>query len=130
MNVTLISEEAAELGEGPRLDARTVTVLAEPESHHQGRTRMNDGACDPQGRFWAGSMAYDERPGAGTLYRMDHDGTVTAVVRGVTISNGLGWSPDGGTMYYADSGAGTLDAFDFDGAGGDLERRRTLVRCE
>src|SRR5919107_244599 len=101
MNVTLISEEAAELGEGPRLDARTgevlwvdimaghlyrcrwdggrlhtiamdedgtVTVLAEPESHHQGRTRMNDGACDPQGRFWAGSMAYDERPGAGTLY--------------------------------------------------------------
>jgi sugar lactone lactonase YvrE len=108
----------------------TVTVLAEPEADRHGRTRMNDGACDPQGRFWAGSMAYDTSPGGGRLYRMDRDGTVTTVLTGVTISNGLGWSPDGATMYYADSGAGTLDAFDFDGAGGDLERRRTLVRSE
>jgi sugar lactone lactonase YvrE len=194
MNVRLISDEAAELGEGPRLDPRTgevlwvdimagrlyrcrwdagrlhtiavievgrhlgavapvdapgggwvaaagqgfahvaedgtVTVLAEPEAGQAGRTRMNDGACDPQGRFWAGSMAYDTSPAAGSLYRMDHDGTVTPVLTGVTISNGLGWSPDGTTMYYADTGAGTLDAFDFDGVSGDLERRRTLVRCE
>ena len=67
-------------------------------------TRMNDGACDPQGRFWAGTLADDFRPGGGALYRLDRDGQVEVVLRDLTISNGLGWSPDGATMYLADSG--------------------------
>ena len=75
---------------------------------------MNDGACDPQGRFWAGTMAYDEAPGAGSLYRLELDGRCTQVLTGLTISNGIGWSPDGTTMYLADSGTGDIDAFDFD----------------
>src|SRR5690606_13375970 len=50
--------------------------------------RMNEGGCDPDGRFYCGSMAYDARPGAGTLYRLDPDGTVRPVLGGVTISNG------------------------------------------
>jgi sugar lactone lactonase YvrE len=54
---------------------------------------MNDGACDPQGRFWAGTMAYDESPGAGALYRLELDGTCTTVLTGLTISNGIGWEP-------------------------------------
>ena len=54
-----------------------------------------DGACDPQGRFWAGTMAYDEAPGADCLYRLELDGTCTRVLDGLTISNGIGWSPDG-----------------------------------
>jgi sugar lactone lactonase YvrE len=83
-----------------------------------------------QGRFWAGSMADDTSPGVGSLYRMDHDARVIPVRMGVTSSNGLGWSRDGTAMYSADSGAGALDAFDFDGAGGARERRWTLVRCE
>ncbi len=76
-------------------------------------TRMNDGACDPQGRFWAGTVADDIRPGGGALFRLDCDGQVEVVLRDLTISNGLGWSPDGATMYLADSGPRVVHAFDF-----------------
>jgi sugar lactone lactonase YvrE len=92
--------------------------------------RMNDGACDPQGRFWAGTMAYDESPGAGVLYRLELDGRCSTVLTGLTISNGIGWSPEGTTMYLADSGPGTVDAFAFDPATGDLGQRRTVVQIE
>jgi sugar lactone lactonase YvrE len=103
-----------------------LTRLAQPEAGRP-ELRMNDGACDPQGRFWAGSMAYAETPGAGTLYRLDSDGTATAVVPGTTISNGLGWSTDGATLWFADSGDGTVDAFDFDPRSGTLSGRRTVI---
>jgi sugar lactone lactonase YvrE len=73
-------------------------------------------------------MAHDESPGAGALYRLELDGTCTTVLTGLTISNGIGWSPDGGTMYLSDSGTAHIDAFDFDAASGDLSRRRTIVR--
>jgi sugar lactone lactonase YvrE len=88
---------------------------------------MNDGACDPAGRFWAGSCAYAETEGAGTVYRVDADGTTTAVLRGTTISNGLGWSLDGNTLWFSDSGLGTVDAFDFEPRSGTLSRRRTII---
>lgn len=110
-------------------EAGSVRELAQPEAGNAG-VRMNDGACDPQGRFWAGTMAYDETPGAGTLYRLELDGSCTTVLRGLTISNGIGWSPDGGTMYLNDSGAATVEAFDFDGAAGAIGGRRTLVRVD
>jgi sugar lactone lactonase YvrE len=101
------------------------TPLAELEP---AGNRMNDGACDPRGRFWAGSMALDERPGAGSLYRLDPNGHVTTVLTGLTIANGLGWSPDGATMYHADSGPGTITAYDFDLDSGRLARPRVIVR--
>jgi sugar lactone lactonase YvrE len=107
----------------------SVSELAQPEGGRV-EVRMNDGACDPQGRFWAGTMAYDESPGAGTLYRLELDGSCSTVLTGLTISNGIGWSPDGQTMYLSDSGAAVVDAFDFDGATGALSRRRTLVRVD
>jgi sugar lactone lactonase YvrE len=88
--------------------------------------RMNEGGCDPDGRFYCGSMAYDERPGAGTLYRLDADGGVVPVLRDVTISNGLAWSADGGTAYYVDTPTRTVDAFDYDKATG-LTGRRTVI---
>jgi sugar lactone lactonase YvrE len=91
---------------------------------------MNDGACDPQGRFWAGTMAYAETPGAGTLYRLDPDGTATAMVSGTTISNGLGWSADGTTLWFADSGNGTVDAFDFDPQTATVTARRTVITVD
>src|SRR5690242_15330735 len=56
--------------------------------------RMNDAACDPQGRFWAGTKAHDNRPGGGALYRLDGDGRTEQVLDGLTIANGLGWSLD------------------------------------
>jgi sugar lactone lactonase YvrE len=90
-------------------------------------TRFNDGGCDPQGRFWAGTLSYDETPGAGALYRLDGAGHVVRVLEDVTISNGIDWSPDGRAMYYVDSGRGTVDRMEFDGASGMPTDRRTLV---
>jgi sugar lactone lactonase YvrE len=91
---------------------------------------FNDGSCDPAGRFWAGTVGHDVRPGAGALYRLDPDGTITTALDGVTESNGLGWSLDGTTMYYIDSGEPEprIRAFGFDKASGDLGRSRDLVR--
>ena len=94
---------------------------------HEPGIRMNDGGCDPQGRFWCGSMAYDLSPGAASLYRVETDGTVTEQLTGVTISNGLGWSPDGQTAFYVDSMAFGIDAFAFDGASGTLSGRRRFA---
>jgi sugar lactone lactonase YvrE len=91
-------------------------------------TRFNDGRCDGQGRFWAGTLAYDGTPGVASLYRFDPDGTVTRVLAGVTNSNGLAWSPDGSAMYYVDTGRGTVDRMSFDPVTGDVSLRRTLVR--
>lgn len=105
----------------------TVTTLAAPEAANPVGTRMNDGACDPQGRFWAGSLAYDETPGAGSLYRLDHDGRVTVVLRGLTIPNGLGWSPDGQTMYVTDSAPGTVTAYRFEAETGEISEPRPLI---
>ncbi len=108
-------------------DAGSVCELAQPEGDRTD-VRMNDGACDPQGRFWAGTMAYDESPGAGALYRLELDGSCTTVLTGLTISNGIGWSPDASTMYLSDSGTGCVDAFRFDGSAGAISDRRTVVR--
>jgi sugar lactone lactonase YvrE len=92
--------------------------------------RFNDGACDPAGRFWAGTVTKDVRPGAGALYRLDPDGTVTLALDGVTESNGLGWSLDGGTFYFIDSGEPEprIRAFGWDLSTGELGPSRDLVR--
>jgi sugar lactone lactonase YvrE len=103
----------------------TVRELAQPEAG--AGTRMNDGACDPEGRFWAGSMAYDNTPGAGSLYRFN-DGTCERVLDNLTIPNGLGWSPDGTSMYVTDSGGGCIDAYSFDLATGNLDHVRTVIQ--
>ncbi len=87
--------------------------------------RMNDAACDPQGRFWAGTKA--DRAGGAALYRLDGDGHVEVVLQGLTISNGLDWSPDGATMYLADSGPRTIRAFTFDPEFGTISDERALV---
>jgi sugar lactone lactonase YvrE len=84
--------------------------------------RMNDGACDPQGRFFCGSMAYDAAPGRGALYRLDPDHTVHLVHSEVTISNGIGWTADGANAYYVDSGTQRVDA-----CSPDLSQRRPFV---
>jgi sugar lactone lactonase YvrE len=103
------------------------TVTALPPVWADESVRMNDGGCDPDGRFWCGSMAYDQRPGAAALYRLDPDGSVSRVLDGVTISNGLAWSPDGALAYYADTATHRVDVFDYDPAGG-LTGRRPFVR--
>jgi sugar lactone lactonase YvrE len=85
--------------------------------------RMNEGGCDPDGRFYCGSMAYDQRTGAGALYRLDPDGSVHVVLEDITISNGLEWSPDGSRAYYNDTPTQRIDVFDYDGGSGLTGRR-------
>lgn len=92
--------------------------------------RMNDGGCDPAGRFFCGSMAYDAAPGRGALYRFDPDGTVTRVLAGLTISNGIAWTPDGSLAYYVDTGTGRVDVFDYDLGTATLSGRRPVVTVD
>ena len=89
--------------------------------------RMNDGKCDAQGRFWAGTMAYDKRQGAASLYRFDPGGAPRIMLSGVTISNGLDWSRDGSLMYYIDTPTHGVDVFDFDPVAGEIADRRRLI---
>ncbi len=90
-------------------------------------TRMNDGACDPQGRFWVGAVAEDFHPGGGALYRLSGDGQIELVLGDLTISNGLGWSPDGATMYLADSGPRVIHAFEFHAETATISNGRVLA---
>lgn len=107
---------------GFALEAPDGTLRTLPELWSDPGVRMNEGACDPDGRFLCGSMAYDQRPGGGTLHRLDPDGAVHVVLDGVTISNGLDWSPDGGVAYYNDTATGRVTAFDR-----DLRHARTFA---
>jgi sugar lactone lactonase YvrE len=93
--------------------------------------RANDAAVDASGHLWAGTMRYDEAPGGGTLRRAAPDGTVTAVLDDVTVSNGTDWSPDGSAMYYVDSPTRRIDVFDVDVAGSGLvSGRRPFAEVE
>jgi sugar lactone lactonase YvrE len=89
--------------------------------------RMNDGACDPHGRFYCGSMAYDKRPKAGALYRIDPAGSVFVVRRDVTISNGLAWSPDGTRAYYVDTATYQITVFAYTEAAGFTAAREFVA---
>lgn len=89
--------------------------------------RMNDGGCDPQGRFYVGSMAYAEGPGAGTLYRFDADGTVAPVLPSVTVSNGVQWSADGSRVFYNDTPTRRIAVYDFDAGDGSFHDQRDFV---
>jgi sugar lactone lactonase YvrE len=102
-----------------------LVTLALPEG-----CRMNDGACDEAGRLFAGSMAEDEAPGGGTFFRLDPDHTVAEVITGVTVSNGIGWSPDGTLMYYVDSPTRRIDVLDYDPATGAIASRRPFAAIE
>ena len=104
----------------------TVTMLGQPEDGAPQRMRMNDGKCDDAGRFWAGSMAFDKVPGAGSLYRLELDLTVTTVLTGATISNGLAWTDAGDTMYYIDTPTRRVDRLRVSAAG-ELADRRPAV---
>ncbi len=111
-------------------DAEGGEVRRLPEVWADPGIRMNDGGCDPQGRYYSGSMAYDKGVGRAALYRLDTDLSVSTVLRGVTISNGLVWSLDGGTAYYVDSPTGQVTAFRFDAAAGTFHDGRPVIRVD
>lgn len=103
----------------------TTRVVAEVPS--PAGVRFNDAAVDPAGRVWVGSMHVDETEPLGELYRLDAGGVLTTVLKGVTVSNGLGWSPDGTQMYYADSPVRRIDVLDYDPAVGEAFKRRVFA---
>lgn len=88
--------------------------------------RGNDAAVDPAGRLWAGTMRYDIATGGGFLARIQN-GRARVVLPDVTISNGIGWSPDELRMYYVDSPTRRIDVFDYDVATGDVRDRRVFT---
>jgi sugar lactone lactonase YvrE len=89
--------------------------------------RTNDGGCDPLGGFLIGTMAYDERPFAGALYRVGPDHRVVQLLSDVTISNGIQWSADGSLAFYVDSPTRRVDVFDVDQQTGMWSRRRDHI---
>lgn len=100
-------------------------IEALPELWSGEHIRFNDGACDPDGRFWCGTMRYDTAPGDGALFRLDPDGSAVRVIEGIGLSNGLSWTPDGTAAYYVDTLLPRVDRFDYyDGA---LHDRREFV---
>jgi sugar lactone lactonase YvrE len=97
-----------------------------PEAHLPGN-RFNDGKCDPAGRFLAGSMDDAEIAASGSLYSLDPDGTLTTLVTGTRISNGLTWSPDYHTFYFIDTPTRTVMAYDYDLATGQIAHPRPSI---
>ena len=111
-------------------DTGSLQRLANPEPDKE-ENRFNDGKCDQRGRFWCGTMgkqAWDEP--VGTLYRLGSDLKPHAMVNGVRCSNGLGWSADGRTFYFAESFAYRIHAFDFDASDGTLSNKRVFTELD
>lgn len=103
-----------------------LVTLAQPEADMGTRLRMNDAACDPSGRLWAGSMSTSGREPIGSLLRMDLDGSVSRVITGLTSANGMGWSPDGRQFFLVDSIPGLLWSWTFEPDDGTLTQRRLV----
>ncbi len=113
------------------LDRRTGTMdLRVAVEQDNPENRANDVKADGRGRAWIGTMAYDKRPGAGALYRID-GGQLTCVADGLTICNGPAIDEPGGRLYLADTAPFVVDVFDLDPATGTLAgRRRFLDFCQ
>jgi sugar lactone lactonase YvrE len=107
------------------LERKVVAAPYDP-AHH----RFNDGRADRQGRFWAGSMNEKRDASSARLYRLSSDLDLVPVLDDMTTSNGLAWSPDGRTMYHADTPTRTVRAYDFDSARGTPANGRVFAHFE
>ncbi len=105
------------------LDDGTVRLLAAVE-HDTALMQLNDGGCDPAGRFHAGSISRDASPGTGTLYRYQPPDGVRALLTGIGVSNGMAWDRAGSTFFFVDSAKQRVDRFRYDPAEGTLADRR------
>ena len=105
-----------------RPERKIVDAPYDPEHH-----RFNDGRADAQGRLWAGTMNERRDSPSGKLYRLDPDFTLSVAVENITISNGLAFTPDGKTMFHADTPARTVWAYALDTATGALTDRRVFA---
>jgi len=104
-----------------------VRSLGHPESHIP-TNRFNDGKCDSKNRFWVNTVDLGFAPKAGALYRTEPGGGFVTMETGLSVPNGMGWSPDNRTMYLVDTAERTIYAYDFREGFGDISNRRVLVR--
>lgn len=88
-------------------------------------SRFNDVIADPEGRVYCGTMPTEMQ--GGCLYRLDRDGSITPILEGVDIPNGMGFTPDLETFYFTESGRKTIYRFDYDQATGALQNKEVFV---
>jgi len=115
-NIDLETEKMTPIGKDPEWDIPA--------------NRFNDGKCDPAGRLWAGTMEFGGATGEGSLYCLDADHSVSKKVENVSISNGIVWSHDSETMYFVDSLAMNVRAYDYDIDTGNIGNERVVVKNE
>ena len=101
--------------------------LLAPPPYYPAHDRFNDGKADPQGRFWVGTIYEPREPALAALYRWC-DGQLDRMAGDVTVSNGLGWSPNGRTLYWSDTKAHRVQALDMDPGDGSLSNRRVFAQ--
>jgi sugar lactone lactonase YvrE len=106
-------------------DEGVITTICELE--HGLNNRMNDGKCDPAGRFWCGSVNFEFKTGAANLWMLDKERKLHHKLGNVSISNGIVWSADCKTMYYSDTQSRRIDAFDFDLESGAISNQRVAI---
>jgi sugar lactone lactonase YvrE len=104
-----------------------VRMIADPEAHLP-KNRFNEGKCDPEGRFFAGTMSLSEDPQAGNLYVLENNFSVAKKIEGVTISNGMAWSSDHKTFYYTDTPTFEIAAYDYDKSTGNINNKRIIIK--
>ena len=124
-------------GGGLLLALRSGLVRFDPETgsstpladapYDAAQERFNDGKADPQGRFWVGTIYEPRKPPRAALYRFD-GGQLDRMAGDITVSNGLAWSLDARTMYWADTAARAVYAFDFEARDGSLSNRRVFIQ--
>jgi len=109
------------------IGAKEMEFITHPEKGKQ-EARFNDGKVDRRGRLWAGTMT--AKGASSALYRLDPDLKIRKMLTKITISNGIGWSPDTKTMYYADSNRFVINAFDFDDQSGTISNQRPFLQLD
>jgi sugar lactone lactonase YvrE len=109
------------------LDTNKIDIIARPEPEAPDN-RLNDGACDAMGRFWAGSMDDNEAAPTGHLYRLNPDRSVARFEAGFVVTNGIRWSNDNTRMYFVDSAQRTIWCYDFDLATGTPGQRSIFAQ--
>lgn len=115
-----------------QLDAvnATARLLAEVEGDRPATNRLNDGKCDRAGRFWCASVNTDHRSPSGVLWRLEAGRPPVPMQDGLTVGNGIAFSPDDRAMYLADTFTRTVWRYDLDLASGALENRRPFIRTD
>lgn len=108
------------------IETKERTFLLQPNADE--RLRYNDGKMDPRGRFLIGTMGYEETiEGAASLYALERNGDYKQIISDLTLSNGLGWSEDGGTFYHIDTPTNQVDKYDYDLESAEVSNKETIV---